>query len=167
MKKILVIGNPILRKKSQPVKRVDKFIEKLVEELKDTLIKSEIPAVGLSAPQIGELLRVIIYKENGKIYSIINPKILKKEGKVIFEEGCLSIPGVYGNVERANKIYVQGLNLSGKQIEIVKEGLSAVIIQHEIDHLDGILFVDKIKNIRSLRVEEGFKIPEELLNKVK
>lgn len=166
MSKILTIGNPILRKKSNPVKKVDKYIEKLVEELKKTLIKSEIPAVGLSAPQIGELLRVIVYRENDKIYSLINPKIVKKKSKIKFEEGCLSIPGVYGEVERSNTILIQALNLSGKTIEIVKEGLPAVIVQHEIDHLDGILFIDRIKDLKKLRIEEGYPVPEELLNKV-
>lgn len=166
MSKILTIGNPVLRKKSQPVKKVDKYIEKLVEELKKTLIKSEIPAVGLSAPQIGEPLKVIIYRDNDKIHTLINPKIIKKEKKITFEEGCLSIPGIFGNVDRAEKIYVQALNLSGKPIEIVKEGIPAVIIQHEIDHLEGILFVDRIKDVKKLRVEEGYNIPEELLNRV-
>lgn len=166
MREIILIGNPILRKKSQPVKKVDKDIERLVDEMKKILLKSEIPAVGLSAPQIGELLRVIIYREEDKIHTIINPKILKKEGKIIIEEGCLSIPGVYGDVERANKILVSGISLTGKKIEIEKEGLPAVIIQHEIDHLDGILFIDRVKDIKTLRVEEGYKIPEELLNKV-
>ncbi|MGB9749745.1 MAG: peptide deformylase [Caldisericia bacterium] len=166
MSKILTIGNPLLRKKSQPVKKVDKYIEKLVEELKRTLIKSEIPAVGLSAPQIGELLRVIIYRDNDKIHALINPKIIKKERKLVFEEGCLSVPGVYGDVERNERIYVQALTLSGKTIELIKEGLPSIIIQHEIDHLDGILFVDRIKDIKKLRIEEGYKIPEELLNKV-
>lgn len=166
MRDIILIGNPILRKKSQPVKKVDKFIEKLVEEMKKALIKSEIPAVGLSAPQIGELLRVIIYRDEDKIHTLINPKILKKEGKIVIEEGCLSIPGVFGDVERSYKILVSGLSLTGKKIEIEKEGLPAVIIQHEIDHLDGILFIDKIKDLKSLRVEEGYSLPEELLNKV-
>ena len=166
MRDIVLIGNPILRKKSQPVKKVDKYIEKLVEEMKKTLLKSEIPAVGLSAPQIGELLRVIIYREDEKIHTLINPKILKKEGKIIIEEGCLSIPGVYGDVERANKILVSGVSITGKKIEIEKEGLPAVIIQHEIDHLDGILFIDRIKDIKTLRVEEGYKLPEEILNRV-
>jgi peptide deformylase len=166
VREIILIGNPILRKKSQPVKKVDKYIERLVDEMKKILLKSEIPAVGLSAPQIGELLRVIIYREEDKIHTIINPKILKKEGKIVIEEGCLSIPGVYGDVERANKILVSGISLTGKKIEIEKEGLPAVIIQHEIDHLDGILFIDRVKDIKTLRVEEGYKIPEELLNKV-
>ncbi len=166
MRDIVLIGNPILRKKSQPVKKVDRYIEKLVEEMKKTLLKSEIPAVGLSAPQIGELLRVIIYREDEKIHTLINPKILKKEGKIIIEEGCLSIPGVYGDVERANKILVSGVSITGKKIEVEKEGLPAVIIQHEIDHLDGILFIDRIKDIKTLRVEEGYKLPEEILNRV-
>lgn len=166
MRDIILIGNPLLRKKSQPVKRIDRYIEKLVEEMKKVLYKSEIPAVGLSAPQIGELLRVIIYRDEDKIHTLINPKILKKEGKIVIEEGCLSIPGVYGDVERSNKILVSGISLSGKKIEIEKEGLPAVIIQHEIDHLDGILFIDRIKDIKTLRVEEGYKVPEELLNRV-
>lgn len=166
MREIILIGNPILRKKSQPVKKVDRYIEKLVEEMKRVLLNSKIPAVGLSAPQIGELLRVIIYRDEDKIKTIINPKILKKEGKIIIEEGCLSIPGVYGDVERYNKIFVSGISLSGKNIEIEKEGLPSVIIQHEIDHLDGILFIDRVKDIKSLRIEEGYKIPEELLNRV-
>ncbi len=166
MRDIILIGNPILRKRSQPVKKVDKFIEKLVDEMKKTLLKSKIPAVGLSAPQIGELLRVIIYREDDKIHALINPKIIKKEGKIVIEEGCLSIPGIYGDVERANKILISGISLTGKSVELEKEGLTAVIIQHEIDHLDGVLFIDRIKDIKSLRVEEGYKVPEELLNKV-
>lgn len=166
MRKIVLIGNPLLRKKSKPVKRVDKYILKLIKEMEEVLDKSEIPGVGLSAPQIGELLRVLIYKEDGKVKSIINPKILKREGKITFEEGCLSIPGVYGDVERAERIVVEGSSKTGKKVKFTKEGLSAVIIQHEIDHLDGILFIDRVKDVKSLRVEEGFDIPEEILKKV-
>jgi len=166
MRKIVLIGSPLLRKKSKPVKKIDKYILKLIKEMEGVLEKSEIPGVGLSAPQIGELLRVLIYKEDGKTKSIINPKILKKEGKITFEEGCLSIPGVYGDVERAERIVVEGLSKTGKKIKLTKEGLSSVIIQHEIDHLDGILFIDRVKDVRSLRIEEGYEVPEELLKKV-
>jgi peptide deformylase len=104
--------------------------------------------VGLAAPQINVSLRVIVYEVDNKFYAFINPEIIKcfKETSSI-EEGCLSLPNIYGEVERPEKIILKATNSEGKKIKLKAFGLLARAIQHEIDHLDGILFIDKAKNI--------------------
>ena len=139
---ILTNQNPILRKKCKPVAKVTREIRELLANMQETLRAA--PGIGLAAPQVGELLRIIIADIGEGLHAIINPKIVKKSGKQMFIEGCLSLPGIEGPVERASNITVKGINLSGKQIQVEAEGLLATVFQHEIDHLDGKLFVDKV-----------------------
>ena len=150
MLKIITNPNPILRKKAEKIKDpLVLDIQKLIPEMINTMLAKD--GVGLAAPQIGKSIRLIVvrYKDNNLI--IINPKIIKKSLlKDWDEEGCLSVPGVFGYVKRCKKITVKYLDESGKEKKLSAEGLLARIIQHEIDHLDGILFIDKAKNLKKI-----------------
>lgn len=155
IRKIIQSGDPILRKKSKTVKKIDKKIHELIHDLKDTLAMQKEPeGVGLAAPQIGKNLRVFIadYKKFKRV--VINPKIVKiekaksdkKEAKSKREilEGCLSLPYYYGPLIRHGKITVKYMNEKGEDITEVFEDFNAQIMLHEIDHLEGILFVDRL-----------------------
>lgn len=150
MLKIITYPNPILRKKAEKIKDpLALDIQKLIPEMIKTMLIKD--GVGLAAPQIGKSIRLIVvrYKDNNLI--IINPKIIKRSLlKDWDEEGCLSVPGVFGYVKRCKKITVKYLDESGRERKLSAEGLLARIIQHEIDHLDGILFIDKAKNLKNI-----------------
>jgi len=136
-------GEPVLREKALPVKEVTPEILNLIKDMAETMYADS--GVGLAAPQVGVSKSIIIIdgEEDGLIV-LINPMIVKSEGEVVAEEGCLSVPGIYSQVKRASKVTVKALNENGDPIEITKEALTARALQHEIDHLDGILFVDRI-----------------------
>jgi len=140
------IGDPVLRSKAKEIDGVNKKTLTLIDNMFDTMYEED--GVGLAAPQVGILKRIAVVdiREGNKI-TLINPEIIEEEGKAIMEEGCLSIPGETGDVIRAEKIKVRTLNKEGKEIEFEAEGFEARAIQHEIDHLDGVLFVDKIVKI--------------------
>ena len=136
--------DPVLRKISKPVEKIDDKIRILVEDMIDTMYDAD--GVGLAAPQIGILKRVAVidvYDETG-VKVLINPEIIKTEGQQCEVEGCLSIPGKNGKVNRPTKVNVRAMNLEGQWYEITGEGLLAVALCHEIDHLDGILYTDKV-----------------------
>ncbi|PXV69949.1 peptide deformylase [Halanaerobium congolense] len=137
------IGDPVLRSKSKKIDKVTKKTNDLIDNMFDTMYEED--GVGLAAPQVGILKRIAVVdiREDNKVV-LINPEIIEEEGKAIMEEGCLSIPGETGDVIRSQKIKVRSLNREGKQIEFEAEGFEARAIQHEMDHLDGVLFVDKI-----------------------
>jgi len=141
---IVKFPNPVLRKTAKAVKRITPEICKLVNEMEFTMRQA--PGVGLAAPQIGESLRIIIVDIGEGLHVLINPKITNKSGKQSFVEGCLSLPGIEAPVERAAKVKVKGMNLAGKTIEIEAEELLATVFQHEIDHLDGYVFIDRVKD---------------------
>ncbi len=141
--KIVEIGAEVLREKAKEVKEINSSIIKLLDNMIDTMHEAE--GVGLAAPQIGVSKRVIIVEVENQLIELINPVILEKEGENSAEEGCLSIPNVTGNVVRAAKIRVQGLNRQGEMLELETDRLLARALQHEIDHLEGILFVDVAK----------------------
>ncbi|MEW5805715.1 MAG: peptide deformylase [Patescibacteria group bacterium] len=142
----------ILRTPAKPVEKITPEIRQLVRQMKKTMKESR--GIGLAAPQVGVNLQIFVaqtyYQDEGyqgKLYAIINPKIVslsKQTDKM--EEGCLSLPKIYGEVERPKKITIEGLDEMGKKIKIKASGLLAKIFQHEIDHLNGILFVDKSPN---------------------
>src|SRR5258708_2598402 len=146
--KIVDVQNPILRQKAKEVKSIDKKILALISEMQETLIAQKDPeGVGLAAPQIGRSLRIFVVDYKNLKRVIINPEVLEiteaKKGKEILE-GCLSLPHYYGPIKRADKIKISYISENGeKQVEEFS-GFNAQIIQHEIDHLNGILFVDKI-----------------------
>jgi peptide deformylase len=136
-------GEPVLREKALPVKEITPEILNFIKDMAETMYTDS--GVGLAAPQVGVSKRIILVdgEEDGLIV-LINPKIIQSEGEVVEEEGCLSVPGIYSKVKRSSKVTIKALNENGDPIEITKEGLASRALQHEIDHLDGILFVDRI-----------------------
>ncbi len=149
---IVTEGEPVLRHKAKPVKRVNTSIRRLLDEMVDTM--REANGVGLAAPQIGVSKRVIVVDIGQGLHEIINPEILSSEGSVQGIEGCLSVPGWIGEVERAESIRVTGLDRDGRQIWLDACGFLARALQHEIDHLDGVLFVDKAISITEVKDED-------------
>ncbi len=140
-------GESILREKSLLVKEITTEILKLIRDMAETMYTDS--GVGLAAPQVGISKRIIIIDEEKEgLMVLVNPEIIKSEGEIIDEEGCLSIPGIYSDVRRSSKVTVKALNENGDKIEITKEGLIARALQHEIDHLNGVLFIDKIGRMK-------------------
>lgn len=135
-------GNEALRKVSREVKIINKHILTLLDDMKETLKIEE--GVGLAAPQVGVLRRIAIVEYDDKYYELINPKILKASGEEIEEEGCLSVVGVRGLVKRPQTVTVCYLDRKGKRHKIEVTDIMARVFCHEIDHLDGVLFVDKM-----------------------
>ena len=136
-------GDEILKKKSRPVEVIDERIKELIEDMVETMHKYD--GVGLAAVQVGVLKRVIvvdIYDENTPIVKLVNPVIIKQKGKREVEEGCLSFPNKYAKVERPEEVIVEGLNENGEKVRIKAVDLLAQALCHEIDHLNGITFVD-------------------------
>ena len=136
-------GEPVLREKALPVKEITPEILNLIKDMAETMYTAS--GVGLAALQVGVPKRIILVdgEEDGLIV-LINPVIIKSEGEVVAEEGCLSVPDIYSQVKRSSKVTIKALNENGDPIEITKEDLIARALQHEIDHLDGILFIDRI-----------------------
>ncbi|MGA2910950.1 MAG: peptide deformylase [Candidatus Microgenomates bacterium] len=167
IRKILQSNDPLLRKKSKPVAKVDKKVASIVKDLKDTLSTQKEPeGVGLAAPQLGKLLRIFVANYKGFERVVINPEIINiekplpetsgKPAKKEILEGCLSLPYYYGPLKRASKITVKYLNEKGEEVVETFEGFNAQIIMHEIDHLEGILFIDHlIKEKKPLYKVEG------------
>lgn len=153
VKEILKFGNVKLKKVSKRVEIIDEEIKKLVQDLKDTLYSTT--GIGLAAPQIGVLKRVILIdlREGDEPIILVNPVIVAKVGKEESIEGCLSYPGYEGKVLRPKKLTVQGLNMKGEKVEYVAEGLLGKAFCHEIDHLDGVLYTDRAKKIYKLEEE--------------
>lgn len=141
-------GDPVLRMKSDEVGEIDEEIEELVENMFETMYSAN--GVGLAAPQVGISKRMIVVDTGDLPIALINPVILERSGEDTSVEGCLSVPGVQGEVTRAERVCVKGMTLDGKEYEFCAEGLLARAFQHEIDHLDGILFIDKAE--RTIRV---------------
>lgn len=136
-------GDPVLREKALPVEEVTPEILNLIKDMTETMYTAS--GVGLAALQVGVPKRIILVdgEEDGLIV-LINPVIIKSEGEIVAEEGCLSVPDIYCQVKRSLKVTIKALNQNGDPIEITKEDLTARALQHEIDHLDGILFIDRI-----------------------
>ncbi|WIF94582.1 peptide deformylase [Caminicella sporogenes] len=134
--------DPILRKVSKTVDKIDDKIKELIDDMAETMYNAD--GVGLAAPQVGILKRVIVIDIGGGLIELINPEILSEKGKQIDIEGCLSVPNVTGKVERPERVKVKGLDRNGEEVIIEAKGLLARAFCHEIDHLNGILFVDKL-----------------------
>lgn len=147
--KVLHYPNPFLRKKSKSVRRVTPEIKKLAENMLETMY--EAPGVGLAAPQVGKLIRLIVVDIGDNPIVFINPKIIKKSGKQTFNEGCLCLPGVEAPIERSAHVLVEGWNKNGCKQEIEAQGLLATVLQHEIDHLEGVIFIDRVKNQEDIK----------------
>ena len=148
--KIYTYPEKVLRKTAAPVEKVDRSVRKLMDDMAETMY--EAPGIGLAANQVGLALQAVVLdirrdedeeNENANgLITLINPQIVSATGESIHEEGCLSVPGFFANVKRAGEVVVRALNLDGETLEIHANGLLAVVLQHEIDHLHGHLFVD-------------------------
>ncbi|MFH1068746.1 MAG: peptide deformylase [Candidatus Glassbacteria bacterium] len=166
IRQLRYMGDPVLRKKARPVEEVTDETRTLIDDMIETMYISE--GVGLAANQVGVPQRVIVYDNVQGQYGIdpqalVNPEIVESEGCQREEEGCLSVPEIKEVVERFLKIKVTGLDRNGGEVTIEVEGLTARIIQHEIDHLNGVLFVDRLGAVRKkLAVSRWKKIRKEL-----
>jgi peptide deformylase len=152
---ILEFPDPRLRTKAAPVAEVDASIRKLIDDMFETMYAA--PGIGLAATQVNVHKRVIVIdisEDRSAPIALINPEIVTREGTEETEEGCLSVPGVYDKVTRSERIRVRTLDRSGKQIEIDADGLLAVCIQHEMDHLEGKLFVDYLSELKRTRIRK-------------
>ncbi|MGO5074818.1 peptide deformylase [Clostridium sporogenes] len=137
-------GDELLRKKSRKIEKIDDRILTLLEDMVETMYSAE--GVGLAAPQVGILKRMVVIDVGEGLIKLINPEIIETEGSQKDVEGCLSVPGEQGEVERPYKVKVKALNEKGEEIVLEGEELLARAFCHEIDHLDGVLFVDKVIN---------------------
>ena len=155
LREIITIPNPVLRRKAHPVTRFDPELQVLIDDMVDTM--REAPGVGLAAPQVGISLRVIVveYTTNEedeeapkKLFTLVNPEIKDSSSELLTGiEGCLSLPGLQGEVERSESVTLKAFNRHGSPVRIKAQGWLARIFQHEIDHLDGIVFTDKASKI--------------------
>src|SRR6266849_5495178 len=160
--KIITAENPILRRKAKKIHHFDPSIQKLANEMFETMHAAR--GVGLAAPQIAQSIRLFVAEYEDHKVAMVNPEIVKAEGEVLGTEGCLSIPGYVGeNIRRATNVVVKGQDVRGKPIKVRADGWFARILQHEIDHLDGILFLDRLDRPEDLReiTESEFEEAEE------
>ncbi len=153
---IHVVPDPVLRQKSKRVRSIDESIHWLIDDMRETIHLAG--GVGLAAPQLGTLLRVIVIgmPEEEDIV-LINPEIVRRKGERVVDEGCLSIPGYIGQIKRAESVRVKGRDQNGKEIRIKASELLAQALEHEIDHLNGVLYIDYLDSMDKLRKIE----PEE------
>lgn len=135
------VGSDVLRRKAKPVTVVDDVIRTLIDDMADTMYHAE--GCGLAAPQVGISKRVIVVDAGDGLCELINPVLISGKGKVVREEGCLSVPGYYAPVQRYKSIKVKGLDRMGNEVVIDAKELFSIALQHEMDHLEGILFTDK------------------------
>lgn len=152
---ILHFPDPRLRIRAQPVERVDDSIRTLVDDMLETMY--EAPGIGLAAPQVNVSKRVIVIDisdDKSSPLCLINPEIIRRDGVEEMEEGCLSVPSIFEKVERARRVTVRFLDRDGKSVETAADELLAVCIQHEIDHLEGKLFVDYLSELKRQRIRK-------------
>ncbi len=154
--KVVRLGEEILRQKAEPVAEITDEIRALIRDMFDTMVAED--GVGLAAPQVGKNLRLFVVKaDDGIERAFINPQIIATSQELVsYEEGCLSIPKIYEEVVRPEKITVQALNERGRRITLDADGFLARVIQHEYDHLDGVLFIDRIDPAKKAKIEQKF-----------
>ena len=153
---IHVVPDPVLRQKSKRVRSIDGSINRLIDDMLETMHSAN--GVGLAAPQLGTLLRVIVIGIPGEEdIALINPEVVRRTGERVVSEGCLSIPGYIGQIKRAESVRVKGRDRNGKEIRIKASELLAQALEHEIDHLNGVLYIDYLESMDELRKLE----PEE------
>ena len=143
---IRVYGDPVLRLKAKPVTEFNNRLKSLLEKMAKCMYQAR--GVGLAAPQVGVSVRAAVIDVGDGLITLVNPKITAAEGEEVDVEGCLSLPGLIGDVPRSARVTVQALDSEGKEKKISGDGLLARALQHELDHLDGILFIDRAQNIR-------------------
>lgn len=145
-------GDPVLRAKAKPVSKVTPRIVKLLKDMEETMYAAD--GVGLAAPQVGVSERLIVVDVGDGPLHLVNPVLEEAQGVDVDREGCLSIPGIYGYVERHARVVVSGLDLEGRPTRVEGTGLLARALQHEIDHLDGVLFIDKATELVEIRPDD-------------
>ncbi|HLL55654.1 MAG TPA: peptide deformylase [Myxococcaceae bacterium] len=160
VREILIWPDPILKKKASPVAKVDPAIRTLVADMFETMYAAE--GVGLAAPQVGVLKNVIVLdttprQPESRPMAMINPQIVAVEGKTVYTEGCLSIPGEAEDVERAAKVTVKFLDVEGQEQTVEADGLLAIAVQHEMDHLNGTVFVDHVSVLKRELIRKRMK----------
>jgi peptide deformylase len=166
---VLLEGEPLLRQKALKIRTVDDSLRRLARDMHETMDAA--PGVGLAGPQVGVMRRIIVvhvpegYQGEGEpdvAMTLVNPEIVKAQGRAVATEGCLSIPGWVGDVPRAERVTVKAVDLNNRQIRFKADGFLARVLQHEVDHLDGILFVDRVEDRSTLRqVEDEEEVPAE------
>lgn len=153
LRNIVVEGDEILRKRAREVDVIDARIKGILDDMIETMRAQD--GVGIAAPQVGILKRMFIVEVDDELIELINPEILEVSGVQLEDEGCLSVPGMIGTVERPEVIKVKGLNREGEEVTYEGTGLLAIALSHEYDHLNGTLYIDKATNLRKLEpVEE-------------
>jgi peptide deformylase len=154
---ILRYPDPRLHTKAKPVGRVDESVRKLVADMAETMYAA--PGIGLAATQVNVHKRVIVIdtsEDKSNLIALIDPEIVAREGEQICEEGCLSVPGIYEKVARSERVTVRALGPQGEPFSLEADGLLAVCIQHEIDHLDGKVFVEYLSRLKQTRIRARF-----------
>jgi peptide deformylase len=152
---ILEFPDPRLRTKAQPVERIDEALGRLIDDMLETMYAA--PGIGLAATQVDYHRRLVVIdvsESKDQALVLINPTILEREGSQVYQEGCLSVPGIFADVERADQVRVSALDRHGNALEFDADGLLAVCIQHELDHLDGKVFVDYLSPLKREQVRK-------------
>ena len=148
--RICTYPDPVLKKKAEDVTDINQMLDKLIKDMADTMYAA--PGIGLAAPQVGVSSRLVVIDHSlGKKrdpLAMINPRIISEDGETFEEEGCLSLPDAYGQVKRAKMVEVEFIDLKGKSRRMIAEDMLARVFQHEIDHLDGVLFIDRMGRLR-------------------
>jgi peptide deformylase len=160
IREIRIIGDPVLTRMAEPVDAVDEEIVRLARDMVETVHAA--PGLGLAAPQVGVGRRVIVVdlsvgEDEDQLHVLINPEITEKEGEAVCEEGCLSVPDIREKVVRPYRVKVRGLDLGGRPVEVEGEDILARALCHEIDHLDGILFVEKLSPLKRALIKKKFR----------
>jgi peptide deformylase len=160
VREIVIWPDPVLKEVAKPVDRVDDTIRRLLDDMAESMYAAD--GVGLAAPQIAERRRLIVIdtsprQEGQRLIHLVNPEIVKLEGETTYTEGCLSIPGEAEDVERAAKVWVRALDYHGKPFELEADGLLAIAVQHETDHLNGIVFVDHLSSLKRELIRKRMK----------
>ncbi len=151
---ILRFPDPRLKKLAEPVRNIDENIRRLARDMAETMYDA--PGIGLAATQVDVHKRVIVIdisETRDQLFTLINPEIVESDGQQVCEEGCLSVPGIYDKVERAENVVVRYLDLEGQERTIEADGLLAVCLQHEIDHLNGKVFVEHLSQLKQMRIK--------------
>jgi len=151
IKRIRILGDPVLREKAKPIESISKDVLRLIEDMAETMYEAK--GLGLAANQVGELKRIFVLdlkqrEGNPDLLVFINPEIISAEGDLYEEEGCLSIPGYAAKVKRKARVLIRALDREGKPFEMELEGLGARAVQHELDHLNGVLYIDYLSPLK-------------------
>jgi peptide deformylase len=146
-------GDPILRQKASPVVEITPEIKKTIEDMVESMFHQV--GIGLAAPQVGVSLRVVVIDDGKRgTQALINPVITERRGSVTAEEGCLSLPGIFADVERSEWVRVEAIDADGAPVSLEARGLQARVIEHELDHLDGVLFIDRLPPVARDRIKK-------------